>query len=825
MPQHRYARALAGITAMVTAMGLVAAAPFAANAAEQSSAKSSAAADAVQYPDYPDTNAGCTPGTWKAPDPSTFGTSPSIDPNDQSRTTLRYETDHFAFYWTDDVNETVDDIQTGAKTLEQDYDFYTDPQGIDFPEPYCTSAMKYKIVVMVNNEQGLAGGWTENGTHYPAMWMLPGNLKDEWGVAHELTHTLQFGVGVYNGSYVTPESSMYWIFESVANWMAFRATGSTNVHCSAMIVDNPHLNFGSSRDMYCNWPFFEYAAETYGPQVVSDIWRKSQSFPDFYEGLPENPMQIMRLAMGMTQAEFNTVFGKWAMHDVTWDYHAKNADGVTVGQTMAKSYGSVEDASVQAHDHVRTNRLTYLDPVTDDAGNTVEGRYRVLPEQAPQQGGYNIVKLDTRSAQSDGASTDTSGGTVTVGFHGIVQDKANTAEFPSFAGETDNPKTVPAPDSGWTWGLVAVGADGSPRYSALQTSADGFLTFNTKADDKALYLVVSGAPSTMQNYLWNQKDYSIYRYPYAVDLEGATPASNTAGLTGGHRHANGGGWVSDAAQVADSAYVGPGARVFGGTVSGNARIEDHATVYGGAVSGNAVVKGISVLLTDAHVDGNAVIDTNFQSFDYFNDSPQVSGTAQVRGAVEYYTQRHLTKGVYYGVVDDGAADSGFASIDALDEVTRTPVTADYLAKAWPADRSALQTLADKASGVAQQAYTPASYAALKTALDTARAALADAATTHDAMVALVASLRHAYDGLQKSDSGSGGQSGAGTGNDSGAKGDGGTHTDASAKQELSATGTDTVALTATATGLVAAGLAIAVARRSRHVPRDRRRSR
>ncbi|MBT1181660.1 hypothetical protein JS531_06740 [Bifidobacterium sp. CP2] len=813
-PQPRILQRLsAGALAIAAAIGLVAM-PSAATAATATS--TTAAAATTAYPNYPDTNTGCTPGTWTAPDPSTFGTSSDIDPNDKTRTELQYETDHFAFYWTSDVKTDdgkpvdVNEIQTGAKTLEQDYDFYTDAQGIDFPEPYCTSATKYKIVVMVNNQQGLAGGWTENGTHYPAMWMLPHDLKDAWGVAHELTHTLQFGVGVYNGSYVTPESSMYWIFESVANWMAFRATGSTNVHCSAMIVDNPHINFGSSRDMYCNWPFFEYAAETYGPRVVSDIWRKSQSFPDFYKGLPENPMQIMRLAMGMTQAQFNDVFAQWAMHDVTWDYPAKNADGATVGEAMAKSYGSVEDASVEAHSYVRTNRLTYLDQVSDADGKPVDGRYRVLTEQAPQQGGYNIVKLDPQTTSQTNQTT-----TVTVGFHGIVQDKAGTDAFPSFAGENDNPKTVPVPDSGWRWGLVAVGADGTPRYSELQSSTDGFLTFDTKSDDKALYLVVSGAPSTMQNYLWNQKDYSIYRYPYYVDLDGATPADNTAGLTGGHRHANGGGWVSDDATVADTAYVGPHARVFGGTVSGNARIEDHVTMYGGTVSGNAVVKGISVLLTDASVSGDAVVDTNFQAFDYFNDSPRLSGTAQVRGAAEYYPQGEVSKGVYYGVVDDGAVSSGFGSLTALDEVTRTPEAADYLAKAWPSTRKALQSLVDKASAVQQSAYTSDSFAALAAALSAARAALADASTTQSSLTATSDALQRAFDGLVAVGSGSG--SGSGDGSGDGAKGDASARPVTSGKTTgLSKTGSDVAALFAAAAGLAAIGLGgVALARRRR----------
>jgi len=46
----------------------------------------------------------------------------------------------------------------------------------------------------------------------------------------------------------------------------------------------------------------------------------------------------------------------------------------------------------------------------------------------------------------------------------------------------------------------------------------------------------------------------------------------------GHRHGNGGGFVSDFAQVADTAYVGPNAMVLN-----DCRVEDNARINGAAV--------------------------------------------------------------------------------------------------------------------------------------------------------------------------------------------------------------------------------------------------
>jgi len=50
-----------------------------------------------------------------------------------------------------------------------------------------------------------------------------------------------------------------------------------------------------------------------------------------------------------------------------------------------------------------------------------------------------------------------------------------------------------------------------------------------------------------------------------------------------HQHSNGGGWVADTADVADTAYVGPDAQVFDDAlVYGNAKVIDDAQVYGNA---------------------------------------------------------------------------------------------------------------------------------------------------------------------------------------------------------------------------------------------------
>jgi len=78
----------------------------------------------------------------------------------------------------------------------------------------------------------------------------------------------------------------------------------------------------------------------------------------------------------------------------------------------------------------------------------------------------------------------------------------------------------------------------------------------------------------------------------------------------GHRHPNGGGFVTDNARVAPTAYVGPNAMVLDGArVKDNACIKGFAVVFGPktVISGNAKVGGRAWVFGDLKVGGNARI--------------------------------------------------------------------------------------------------------------------------------------------------------------------------------------------------------------------------
>src|SRR5690606_41988681 len=68
----------------------------------------------------------------------------------------------------------------------------------------------------------------------------------------------------YTSLFRSPPSQACWIYESHANWMPHQLERFLNeVHYSEMLVNAPHLYYGSTRDRYCNWQFFEFLKNKY----------------------------------------------------------------------------------------------------------------------------------------------------------------------------------------------------------------------------------------------------------------------------------------------------------------------------------------------------------------------------------------------------------------------------------------------------------------------------------------------------------------------------------------------------------------------------------
>jgi hypothetical protein len=559
---------------------------------------------------------------------------------------LRDETTHFAFRWKDGTTVKPTDLEAAKVKLEEIWQVFVVQNG--FPEPFCDTAEKHKVNVSLDPSFGFSGGG--GGDRNMLMDIPSGAVNDFWGLAHEFTHALQYSTrGLRDSPYTG------WFWESHANWMAHQMPEfhHTDAHCSEALVYTPHIYYGSTRNRYCNWQFLEYLKNRFGYAAVNDIWGQALKSPQA-NWRDEDPMQVLARNQGWSTSQLNDAFGDWAMHNVNWDY--RDPDGYDQGTFYRKLYGSNN-----AQDGNSMLRLTELDPM-----DLAQRRFSVPSMWAPQRWGYNLVRLMPNAGANK----------ITVSFRGVVQTTAATSSLP---GLNNEPSSIPAPDSDWRWGLVAIEANGiGSRYSALMRGSDGELTFDLKADDKEVYMVVVGTPKVAQKIGWDQPYYSLYRFPWMAQFSGAMPQGFEANaperIPGGRKHPNGGGWVSATATVDASAYVGPYARVLGGTVGGNARIEDHAVVYGTAtVKDQAVVGGLSLVGNSLTVSGQAV----YQTIIGFPVQPNavITGTAQLRGDVEMWEGPTLDKGVYSGIVYKGSATDpkqGANLTSAVPEVTATP---------------------------------------------------------------------------------------------------------------------------------------------------------
>ena len=498
--------------------------------------------------------------------------------------------------------------------------------------------------VVIHTEYGLTGGcWNGAVVGMPGMWVGPGASTDHWGLAHEFTHSWQCSVGT--GLSCPNSNTCGWIYESHANWSAQQLPEyhTTNVHCSEMSVNAPHLYLGDTRDRYCNWQFMEYLKDKYCYQAVNDIWTSAKTGAD--------PFTYIMSTRGWTLSQANDFFGEWAMHNVTWDYQDPAPESTAGGNQgtlfrSANGYGSITDTSYSR----RLLRLTNLESM--DLPNR---RFSVNPYQAPQRYGYNIVKL-----VPDAGATS-----VTVTFRGVLQAAAN-------------------PD--FRWGLVATDAGiTTARYSTMQRGTDGALTFCVNAGE-SLFLVVTATPSVQQTMVWGtatdgQNYDTIYRYPYMVQFANAWPANFPAGAqaacpTGLSRHANGGGCAPSSLPA--TVFVGPYATVqTGTTVSGSATIQDHATIANGTVTGGTIGALSVVGAIDSYpgnnntfnVSGSAKIQTTFYPLGFYEPGQSATG-GWLFGDVEFRGANFsIASGNYTGLVQSTTASQTMNDISPLGPYT------------------------------------------------------------------------------------------------------------------------------------------------------------
>ncbi|NUU15908.1 hypothetical protein HP550_01410 [Cellulomonas humilata] len=318
----------------------------------------------------------------------------------------------------------------------------------------------------------------------------------------------------------------------------------------ADLVRSPQLHWASPRLGDGGWLLLQYLAERDGERLLGSMWREAQ------EG--EDPLSTYKRLTGLTQADLNRRIAEYALRTVTWDFTDRSAIA----------------AAVDALDPVLlADRTTPVETVEGDPGH-----YRVLDGFAPSDYGFTIVRL-----QPDAGVRD---------LHLRLR------------GHTD------AADAGLSFGFVVL-RNGVPRYSPVTESLDQEVQLTLRSGEQEVYLVVVGTPTQNHAHGSTAGFGEVARYPYEFRLSGARVVEDAARAVtpGGHRHANGGGWVDDTATVDPTAFVGPDAVVRGDAqVLGTARIEGRAWVEAGAVvEGSAVVRDVALVRSTARLGGTVLV--------------------------------------------------------------------------------------------------------------------------------------------------------------------------------------------------------------------------
>ncbi len=513
-----------------------------------------------------------------------------------------YETEHFQIFWdTDGANsaKVTDAFLKKCETvLENCWDLYIDKMGM---EPTSTSVnsngdktTQYKTNVILMgtgvthydlgaNDWGAYGSVDSAG--YPYFMCCLAAMDSPTVVAHEFGHAVHYAQGDNawkDNIFLGP-----W-FEAVANWFAEQyiyeyLPGDTQL--SHLYLRESALTKMNGRGYYEAWPILQYLTEdpdntgVYGRTFVRKLLGTNLGSTNvlFWE--------VLENANGDLSVK-DTV-GMYASHTATMDFANKAL------------YNSRINNFYNGHYFYWQQRYT----VPEKLGHE-ENTYVIPTERAPQGMGYNIIPLKATESK------------VTV---------------------TLNPMTnIEGAD--WRARLVKE-TNGKTSYSEL-FKANETMSMSVSEGDM-VYLSVAATPDintmskhTITGWAEHSKEskfpyHDKKQYPYSITLEGATPTWSNRSYNNMRQHPNGGGWVSNTANVAATAYVGPNALVLDyATVSGNAVIDGYAIVAQNArVTDNAYVGDTAVVFDRAQISGNArVIESACVYVDY-----KVSGDAVVKG--------------------------------------------------------------------------------------------------------------------------------------------------------------------------------------------------
>ena len=500
---------------------------------------------------------------------------------------------HFRFLWNAERETTFGMNAAWARknlrNAEEAWQIYVHRYGYNEPAQSIDAAKRtlYPGKWKVNFLCWYDGFWMSGtGNSYGFMNMHPGGLRADppsWVIPHELMHVFQMHQG---GANINNAPMGKW-WEAHANygreiWLqnmnrSYDTNQTAWTGFSSGFLRTSNLFHSHGSHYYDNWPIFQYVDEN--PDNLPDLgmstganqnafsarlWRESL-FPEYiYEALERLTPNV-------------------SLKDVIGGYASRMATANFSNQADINASLNNQDP-----EHTQRKRITDLARRADDP--TWLQPYAASLPMAFTYATHELIPTGTGA-----------GRVVSVNLRGIIN---------------------PDRQSDWRARLIVINDAGEERYSPLWSTGSQSVTL--AANENKVLLSVAATPGDIQPtyHLDSEQAYISHpareRFPYEIQLTGATAQGAGTGSTTMLTHANGGGLKASTATVEAGAYVGP-----------NARVLDYAVVRSGArVEDSAVVSGRALLRNGAVVRGNARV-REYALLEYCD----VSGNARIGGHV------------------------------------------------------------------------------------------------------------------------------------------------------------------------------------------------
>lgn len=383
------------------------------------------------------------------------------------------QSDNIAIFWHkefgDDPTTNPDerkrfDVHASIKELDRFYNYYVNDLKLVQKGKSWTD--KYKIILyVIGGDGGTAfGGGAENKVGI--LWTPAARMnKAPYGaLAHELGHSFQYlsraDAGHGPRGAISEMSAQYMLWQVYPEWMSFE-----NYHL-VDFMKKTHFAFLHPTNMYHSPYVLEYWSNKHGIEFFGNLCRATQD--------GEDPVMTYKRINNLSQDQFNDEIFDANRRFITWDLERI--------EQVAKKYANQHTTSLQ--------------PVQD-------GWYRIAATHAPQNYGYNGIKLKVPEK----------GGKVKLQFKGIAG--------------TEGYSNVKTDKAGWRYGFVAYKKDGSREYSKIYKEDEGAVSFKVPGNTEYLWLVVSGAPTehwpVAGGRQRQQNAPPEEQWPYQVKFTGTSP--------------------------------------------------------------------------------------------------------------------------------------------------------------------------------------------------------------------------------------------------------------------------------------------------------------